>query len=65
MTDKFSALDSAAHQEILKLIQVGDWSALRAKDIDIFNTEYAMIDSESRLRHSLSGVGAGNPLHKF
>jgi hypothetical protein len=50
--------------DIVELIRGGDWESIREAGVDVFNAEYAMINSESRLRRSLSGDGA-EPASKF
>ena len=54
----------ACASDIAALMRGGDWEGLKKAGIDVFNTEYAMINSESRLRRSLSGSGI-EPTSKF
>jgi len=49
---------------IAELTRRGDWETLKKAGVDAFNAEYAMINSESRLRRSLSG-GTTAPTSKF
>ena len=50
-------------------VDMSNWNITDMQKLAGFNVEYAMIDSESRLRNSLVGVapgeGHGNPSHKF
>lgn len=59
-----NASDPFVDKELAELVRRGDWSNLRARGVDVFESEYAIIDSESRLRHSFSGQ-APDPSHKF
>lgn len=53
-----------SENDIAELIRHGDWESIREAGVDVFNTEYAMINSESRLRRSLSGSTV-EPTSKF